>query len=166
MKLFTKVSLLACLFVLSYSCSVDSIDNDEELSIDNMVVPEAKEIETKILDLVNDYRLSKGLNTLSSLLVVKSQAFSHTDYMVDTKKISHDNFFSRSKFLKENAGAKKVSENVAYGFTSAESVVNAWIKSDGHRINLEGDYTDFDISAEKDVDGKWYYTIMFIEKGK
>ena len=84
--------------------------------------------------------------------------------MVDKDEVSHDNFYKRSNYLKANAGAKKVSENVAYGYSRAESVVNAWIKSDSHRKNIEGDFTNFNISAEKNDEGKWYYTNIFIKK--
>ena len=55
-------------------------------------------------------------------------------------------------------------ENVAYVYSSAESVVNAWLNSAGHRNIIEGDYTDFDISAEQDENGKYYYTNIFIRK--
>ena len=96
--------------------------------------------------------------------IVKSVAYSHTDYMVDNDVVSHDNFFTRSNYLKSNIGAKKVSENVAYGFSTAQGVVDAWIRSESHKANLEGDYTNFDISAERNEDGRWYYTNIFIKK--
>ena len=73
-------------------------------------------------------------------------------------------FFERSNFLKAQAGAKQVSENVAFGFTSAQSVVNAWMSSESHRKTLVGDFTGFEVSAEQDEDGKWYYTNMFIKR--
>jgi uncharacterized protein YkwD len=84
--------------------------------------------------------------------------------MIEHDNVSHDNFYQRKTYLVSNVGANKVSENVAYGFTSAESVVNAWLNSDGHRANIEGNYTDFDISAEQNSEGKWYYTNIFVKK--
>ena len=57
-----------------------------------------------------------------------------------------------------------VGENVAYAYSSARSLVNAWINSDSHRQNIEGDYTDFEVSAEQNKEGKWYYTNMFIKR--
>ena len=95
---------------------------------------------------------------------VESVAYTHTDYMVDNDEVSHANFYSRSDYLKANAGAKKVSENVAYGYSSAESVVRAWLKSDGHKATIEGDFSNFDVSAEVNTEGKWYYTNIFIKK--
>ncbi len=164
MKLLTKLSLLAVIAVLSFSCSPESLDDKADALIENMATPEPKSIELEILELINNHRLSEGLNPLKSMTIIKSTAFSHTDYMVDTQTVSHANFFTRSKYLKSNAGAKDVSENVAYGYSSAESVVGAWMRSEAHKKNIEGDFTDFDVSAEKDTNGRWYYTNIFIKK--
>jgi uncharacterized protein YkwD len=164
MKLLTKLPLLALLAILSFSCTTDSLDDKADAVSLSLFTPETKTIEVEILELINNHRLSLGLNALTDMTLVKSVAFSHTDYMVDNNVISHDNFFKRSDYLKANAGAKKVSENVAYGYSSAETVVRAWLKSDGHRANIEGDYTNFDVAAEVNKDGKWYYTNIFIKK--
>ncbi len=164
MKLLKKLPLLALLATLTFSCSTDSIDEKADALVENLVVPPTKAIETEILNLINDHRLTLGLIPLEDLQIVKSVAYSHTDYMVDQNEISHDNFYTRSNYLKANAGAKKVSENVAYGYSSAKSVVSAWIKSDGHRENIEGDFSNFNISAEKSENGRWYFTNIFIKK--
>ncbi|GAB1858179.1 CAP domain-containing protein [Flavobacteriaceae bacterium MHTCC 0001] len=165
MRSLIKVYLLACLALLWFSCSTESFE-DELVTISNeeLTVPETKAIEIEILELINNHRSTKGLTPLTSLSIIKSTAHSHTDYMVDNQRVSHDNFFARSNYLKNNAGALRVSENVAYGYTSAASVVRAWIKSEGHKATIEGDFTNFEISAEKDIDGKWYYTNIFIKK--
>ena len=147
-----------------FSCSTDSFDDNVDALEISLVDTQTKAIELEILDLINEHRLSLGLNSLEDMSIVKSVAYSHTDYMVDNDIVSHDNFYTRSDYLKSNIGAKKVSENVAYGYGTAEGVVNAWIKSESHKANLEGDYTNFDISAEKNADGRWYYTNIFIKK--
>ena len=164
MKLLTKLPILALLAVLCYSCTADGVeDNADKIEL-SLMTPETKTIEIQILELINEYRLSLGLNTLSDMTVVKSVAFSHTDYMVINNEVSHANFYVRSDYLKANAGASRVSENVAYGYSSAQSVVNAWLKSDAHRAVIEGDFTNFDIAAEVNSEGKWYYTNIFIKK--
>jgi len=84
--------------------------------------------------------------------------------MVGINQVNHDNFLQRKNSLVQNAGAAKVSENVAYGYSSAQAVFNAWLSSDAHRINIEGDFTDFDISAEQNNEGRWFYTNIFIKK--
>ncbi|WP_242086998.1 CAP domain-containing protein [Aestuariivivens sediminis] len=164
MKLFKQLPVLAMLALFCFSCSTENLDNEAEILSKSLVTPATKSIETEILELINDHRLSLGLSPLNDMKVVKSVAFSHTDYMVDKNVVSHDNFYKRSTYLKENAGAVKVSENVAYGYTSAQSVVNAWIKSESHKANIEGDYSNFDISAEQNSEGNWYYTNIFIKK--
>ncbi|MFL1013556.1 CAP domain-containing protein [Flavisericum labens] len=165
MKLPIKLPMLALLALLFFaSCSTNNLD-DKAAEIElELVSQQAKSIELEALNLINDHRLSKGLNPLEDMSIVKSVAFSHTDYMVDSGEVSHHNFFTRSNYLKANAGAIKVAENVAYGYTSAESVVRAWLKSESHKNNLEGDFTNFDISAEKNEEGKWFYTNIFIKK--
>ncbi|TNJ41523.1 CAP domain-containing protein [Tamlana fucoidanivorans] len=163
MKLFRKMTLLVLVMSMTlFSCSTDSIEDEVDALELKLTAASTKSIEIEILNLINDYRLSKGLNPLSDMDIIKSVANSHTDYMVEKNTVSHDNFYVRSDYLKSNAGAQKVSENVAYGFSTAEGVVDAWIESEAHRINLEGDFTNFDISAEKNEDGRWYFTNIFI----
>jgi uncharacterized protein YkwD len=165
MKLLTKLPILALLAVFSLSsCTTDNLNDKAEAIELSLVAKEAKSIEVEILELINNHRLSEGLNPLAKMDIVKSVAFSHTDYMVDKDEVSHHNFYTRSNYLKSNAGAKSVSENVAFGYSSAESVVRAWLKSEAHKENLEGDFTNFDVSAEKNAEGRWYYTNIFIKK--
>lgn len=165
MTLPTKVIYVACFAIFAFSCSPDLIEDEftTELS-EELIVPEAKSIEIEILDLINDYRLSKGLTYLRTMDIVKSQAYSHTDYMIEKNNISHDYFYTRKAYLESKAGALSVSENVAYGYSYPESVVNAWINSDSHRETIEGDYTDFDISAEQNEEGVWFFTNIFVKK--
>lgn len=153
--------VLLCAFILT-SCSSNSEEVIENLEISSKV--SSKTIEITILDLINDYRVSNGLSKINQLNIIKSQTHSHTNYMVSKNVVSHDNFYQRKNFLAANANAIKVGENVAYGYTTAKSVVKAWLKSDGHRKNIEGDYNYFEVSAEKDTNGKWYYTNIFIKK--
>jgi len=165
MKLPKLLPAMALIALLSFSCSTDSLEEDKiEALTSASYVPETKVIEIEILELLNNHRLSIGLNPLANMNTIKAEAYGHTDYMIDKNEVSHDGFLGRKEALTNKAGASKVGENVAYAYSSAESVVNAWIKSDGHRQIIEGDYTDFDISAEKDINGKYYYTNIFIKK--
>jgi len=164
MKLLLKSCLLLFITVFAFSCSTDSLEATPSGSDLKLTTVKVKSIEVEILDQINDYRLSLGLSPLEASNTIKSVAQTHTDYMIDNNQVSHDNFYERSSYLKENFGALKVTENVAYGYTSAESLVNAWLKSDSHRANIEGDYTTFDISADQNNSDKWYYTNIFIKK--
>lgn len=161
-KLLFPLLILTSIFMTS--CSSDSMIEDETEQITLDVAPEAKVIEVEILELINDYRINLDLEPLENLSIIKSVAYTHTEYMVESHDVSHANFYQRSLALTENASAINVGENVAYGFSSAQSVVNAWINSDGHRANIEGDFNFFDVSAEQNEEGKWYFTNMFVKK--
>lgn len=123
------------------------------------------DLEMEILQLVNEHRADLGLNTLEILDVISNVALPHTNYMIEVDQVSHDNFLLRQKELVEHANAKSVGENVAYGFNSAKGVVNAWIQSDNHRKIMEDPkYTHFGISTDSNVEGRNYFTQIFIEK--
>ena len=96
--------------------------------------------------------------------IIKAVALTHTDYMLEKGEISHDNFMDRFDHLVANAGAIAVGENIACGFNSTMELVEAWLESDSHKSTIEGNFTNFDISAEQDDEGKWYYTNIFIRK--
>ena len=157
-----KLLVIACaLFITSCSSNeVELVENNTEFTA-NLT---EKTIEAEILTKVNDYRVSNGFSPLSKLEAIKTQTSSHTNYMIEQSKVSHDNFYKRKEYLVNKAAAVGVGENVAYGYSSATSVVYAWIKSDGHKKNIEGDYTHFEVTAEKDANGKWYFTNIFVKK--
>ncbi|NRB82627.1 MAG: CAP domain-containing protein [Winogradskyella sp.] len=161
-KLLASIAIIA--FLGLTSCSTDSVAEDAVDAIEVPVAPQAKQIEIEIMELINTHRISQGLSPLNDHNTVKAVAFTHTDYMIEENNVSHDNFFQRKQSLQLNANANIVSENVAYGFNSADSVVNAWLNSPSHRENIEGNFTDFDISAEKNNQGKWYFTNIFIKR--
>lgn len=165
MKVSTLMPFLAIVTLLSFtSCSTESFPEDEIQAIELTTPPQAKTIEIEILELINAHRINEGLNALGSHGTVKAVAFTHTDYMIEVSDVSHDNFYQRKLSLEENANARVVSENVGYGFSTAHSVVNAWLNSPAHKANLEGDFTDFDVSAEQDENGRWYFTNIFIKR--
>jgi len=164
MKAITYLPMMALLAILSFSCSTEEFPEEtiDQTALSNAPAP--KVIEIEILERINNHRINLGLNPLNNLNIIKSVAYTHTDYMVSVDEVNHDNFFQRKNSLEQNASAIRVSENVAYAYSSAEAVVNAWINSDGHRANIEGDFTDFEISAEQNEEGKWYYTNIFIKR--
>lgn len=164
MKKATYFIKALILIVTISSCSPEEqIDNTTFNNIENSSL-ELNDIENEVLEKINNHRVSIGLNVLKINNEIKTQTENHTIYMINEDKPSHDYFYSRKEYLISHAKAIKVSENVAYGFTSAESVVNSWIKSTEHAQNIEGDHTHFNISAKKSTKGKWYFTNIFIKK--
>lgn len=147
------------------SCSKDDIEEFESADLSAKVVPVAySSIELEVLDLVNIYRSENGLADLDYIDDISRQAIAHNDHMVERDEVCHHDFPSRYSALVNSVEAKSVSENVAFGYRTAEAVVNAWVKSEGHQKNMLGDHTHFGISVKEDGEGKLYYTNIFIRK--
>lgn len=126
---------------------------------------EYSSVEVEILDLVNIYRSTIGLNQLEKLDIISSVALSHSKYMANQGVVSHDNFQSRQKKLFSNANAKSVGENVGFGYKSAKELVESWLKSDLHKAVIENaNFTHFGISTERNLNGSPYFTQIFIRK--
>lgn len=166
MKNLTYTFWFLALAVISLtSCSKDSLVEMEtaNLSAERISVSYT-DIELEVVDLVNTYRSEKGLPALKLLDEISQQADTHTFHMIEENKACHDNFGTRYTNLVSSIDARAVSENVAYGYRTAEAVVYAWINSEGHRKNMEGDHTHFGISIDSDSEGKNYFTNIFVEK--
>ena len=102
---------------------------------DNNNSPEAE----ALLILVNEIRLSEGLNEVILNNELNDAAFGHSNDMFLNDYFAHEgldgsNFVDRIR----EAGytANPWSENIAKGFRDAQSVFNGWIGSEGHRNNI------------------------------
>ncbi|WP_324721312.1 CAP domain-containing protein [Salinimicrobium sp. HB62] len=156
--------LAICTFSLT-SCSKDAIDEMDSANLTTKPAPvNYTSIELDVLDLVNAYRAQQGLSELLFLDEGSIQAAGHNEHMIEGNEVCHHYFGDRYQALVKTVNAKAVSENVAFGYRTADAVVNAWIKSDGHRKNMEGDHTHFGISVKEGKDGKLYYTNIFVRK--
>ncbi|WP_298368525.1 CAP domain-containing protein [uncultured Lutibacter sp.] len=166
MKPLFLSAVLCC--SLLFSCSTADEDVNLYSSAETETISDVvsySKIETDILNLVNDYRLKNNLATLQTLNIISTVADEHTSYMIETGDISHAHFADRASKLMKNAGAKEVSENVAYGFSTAESALKGWLNSDEHRKIIENpNFTHFGISSESNDEGRNYFTQIFIKK--
>jgi len=157
---------LVCVLSLN-SCSKDTdLPQDQsnlkvEILEDNVAY---SNIELDILKAVNAHRTSMGLAALGRIDDITFQAEDHTNYMVANKLVNHEDFDKRFKALVKGVGASAVSENVGYGYRTAEAVVQAWLNSEGHRANIEGNFTHFGIAVDHDDNGRNYFTNIFIKK--
>lgn len=162
-QIYSKCFYICICFTLIISiisCSTnDSIDeNQEESEILN------NSIENEILILVNKHRNDISKSSLKINIFANTLSKEHTQYMINKNTISHDNFNQRSQQLFDLENAKSIGENVAAGQTSATSVMQSWLNSDGHKKNIEGDFTHIGISAIKNESGTYYYTQIFFKK--
>lgn len=162
-----RLFMLVLLAVFTVSCAKESIE--EEVNSYNHTAEEKvdfdySEIESDILTLVNEHRKSLNLEALAPIAEISVEAESHNYYMLEVGKVSHDNFGERYENLVNSVGAISVSENVGYGYRTAEAVVNAWINSDGHKKNIEGNHSHFGVSVVEDENGRNYFTNIFIRR--
>lgn len=119
-------------------------------------------VEIQLMDLINAYRVSKGLNSLVKTNYISIKAEEHNNYMLSTNILSHDNFAVRSQDIMKTLGARSVGENVAYNSSTAQAAFDAWMASPGHKANIEGAFTNFGMSIRVNSStGRKYYTNIF-----
>lgn len=159
----TKFILFALVFSSLISCSSDSESVSPTVTeTQKSYSHDATELE--LLDLINTYRVDNNLNPLEIIEHISYKSEEHDNYMIATNSVNHDGFTERKTNLQKVLGAIRVGENVAFGFSSPQSALNAWVASAGHKANLEGDYTHYGVSIRVDNEGRKYYTNMFIKK--
>ena len=167
MKTTEKIlSLIYCLIlIITYSsCSnIDDTDEYFEIPIDHSLINLNNwEMTDSILSKINNHRADLGHKLLQKdTMYATTYALQHTQYMISKNKLSHTNFFIRKELLLKK-GATNVAENLAYGYTSGESVVNAWINSENHKKIIEGDYTHIGFGIlNSNYNEKNYFTTIF-----
>jgi uncharacterized protein YkwD len=161
-----KINLLRTLLIVSVICTLNSCSSDESTSstdVSSLKVAEytytATELQTMVL--INNYRVSIGLNPLEKINHMSYKSEEHDNYMIANNVVNHNDFVARSENIMKVLGAKTVSENIAYNYSTPESALNAWLASPGHKENIEGDFTHFGISIRENLNGRKYYTNIF-----
>lgn len=161
--------ILCVVFVYSalIACEKEEIPSaNSPIEFEDIVVSYSA-IELELMTLVNNHRTQLGLTKLNHLGLISKEAENHSIYMVEQDSISHDNYNIRQKNLFDTTGAVKVGENVAYGYNTANALMNAWLNNAEHRVIIERiSYTHFGISAKKNDLGRYYFTQIFIERGQ
>lgn len=147
-NLFFPVALLLVLF----SCKKDKSPYPHEF-LENQVVNE-----------VNAYRVSIGLPELISDARIVVQARNHSKNMAKSMvPFSHDGYYERIDNLRiDFPDLKSSGENISYGYDNAKAVVAAWLQSEGHKKNIEGNFTHTGVGIAVDKDDTYFYTHLFI----
>lgn len=153
--------------VLVFTMMSCSSDSTEDVTASSAVVTNynysAEEL--ALVDEINEYRVSEGLNALQVINHISFKSEEHNEYMIDNNVVNHDGFSQRANNIMEVLGAVKVGENIAYNFSSPAAALHAWKNSPGHKANLDGDYTHFGVSITINPEtGKRYYTNIFMKK--
>lgn len=162
------LQLLGRILLIVFLCGIIIACEKEELNSEtpvNDIAMHYEALELEVTNLVNQHRENMGLPTLSVLNLISKEAETHSVYMANQNLLSHDNFGVRLENLVEKTAAISVSENVAFGYKTAEKVLGGWLNSPEHRSNIEAKYfTDFGISAEMNSSGSYYITQIYIKR--
>ncbi|WP_026730108.1 CAP domain-containing protein [Flavobacterium denitrificans] len=165
MKKIMRIMTFIAILLAMNACSADTAEGTEnststEILITNYTYNDS-ELET--MKLINDYRVSVGLNALEPINHISAKCEEHNNYMIEKNVVDHNDFVARSENITKVLGAKKVGENVAYNYKTSEAALKAWLDSPGHKENIEGNFTHFGIAVTTDAKtGKKYYTNIFV----
>lgn len=147
---------MALFVIVAVSCSKES----EEQPV-TIIAVNATEVESELFNLVNDHRVALGQSPLSFSQVAYDYANQHTDYMISTGSLSHDNFTARASGIAAEVQARAVSENVGRDYATALKALEGWLSSEPHRKTLEGEFSHSAISVKQDARGTLYFTQLF-----
>ena len=159
-KLLRVLLLVAIVFTMN-SCSSDSSESTTDNASAKVMNYSYNSTEIETMALINAYRVSIGLNALKEINHISFKSEEHNTYMITNNVVNHDDFVSRSENIMQVLGAKSVAENIAYNYNSPQTAVDAWLKSPGHKANIEGNFTHFGLAVKVNAEGKKYYTNIF-----
>ncbi len=131
------------------------VDLSHTISIETSMAKQA-------LTLVNQERANYGVSALSMPSIHQTMATQRAyELSINCSHYRPDGTLCSTILSEYGVTTNTVGENIAYGYTSAAQVVNAWMNSEGHRANiLDSDYSNIGIACVK-VDGVYYWEQLF-----
>lgn len=125
-------------------------------------------LEQSVHQQINQYRQSRNLPPLMLDSRISQQARVHSEAMASGRvPFSHNGFDGRVNAIAQSIPYRKAAENVAYnqGYSDpGQQAVQGWIKSSGHRQNMEGQFDVTGIGITKNAKGEYYFTQIFIKR--
>jgi uncharacterized protein YkwD len=113
---------------------------------------------------INRYRASKELPPLKWSSAIAAPARQHSAAMASGQtSFGHGGFQARVKAT--GVVFQGAAENVAYnqGYRDpVDAAIQGWLKSPGHRKNIEGNYDTAGIGVARNANGEIYFTQVFI----
>lgn len=125
-------------------------------------------LEQSVHQQINRYRQSRNLPPLTLDSRISQQARVHSEAMASGRvPFSHNGFDARVRAIGQSIAYRRAAENVAYnqGYSDpGQQAVEGWIKSSGHRQNMEGQFDMTGIGISKNAKGEYYFTQIFIKR--
>lgn len=123
--------------------------------------------EAEVIRLVNDYRVSIGMNALVDVSAIRDTARANSDHMVIHNYFAHVNPEGDSpgtRITKCGISWTMAGENLAAGYSTPRSAFDAWMASPGHKENIERDgwvNTGVGYYYDSSSTYRWYWTQNF-----
>lgn len=125
-------------------------------------------LEKSVHEQVNQYRAGRNLPPLKLDSRISERCRAHSLAMAsDRVTFSHDGFEERVKAIGKQILYRAAAENLAYNFGYSDPVkpaVEGWIKSPGHRKNMEGEFDLTGVGIVQNAKGEYYFTQIFIRR--
>jgi len=119
----------------------------------------------KVIDIVNKERATAGLGTLAEnadsdkIATLKSEDMVKLNYFSHTSPTYGSPFEMLTHF---NISYTAAGENIAYGQSTPDDVMTAWMNSPGHRANiLNSNYTQIGVGIALKANGQLVWTQTF-----
>lgn len=126
---------------------------------------EVEEIEAKIIEMINEERVKKGLSRLRKWGVLTLYARDHSQNMANKRVgFGHGGFKERAEAVKSEFHWRKFGENVAYSYNMKDplrTAVKGWMNSPGHRQNILDAFEETGVGVAYSKDGTLYITQLF-----
>ncbi|MFF9784669.1 Uncharacterized conserved protein YkwD, contains CAP (CSP/antigen 5/PR1) domain [Streptomyces sp. SceaMP-e96] len=100
---------------------------------------EASGATARVVELVNDERRKAGCSPLTVNAKLTKAAQDHSKDMADHRNMSHtgsDGSSPEDRITRAGYNWSSYGENVAYGYSTPESVMEGWMTSPGHKRNI------------------------------
>lgn len=128
-------------------------------------IVEVGDVQDAVVFAVNAHRAAAGLGPLVVDFRLTSAAQSHSNDMASRLVMTHvgaDGSNPGQRIAVYGYDAATWGENVAAGQTTATEVVDSWMRSSGHRVNILGtDWINAGVAAATGSNGVTYWTLVF-----
>ncbi len=123
------------------------------------------DLERELIELINKERQKEGLDPLIEWSPLSDIAREHSQNMANKEvEFGHDGFQDRFEEIQDFAFVTKFGENVAFSYNVKDhlkTAVRGWMKSEGHRENILGDFEETGIGIAFNKKGEFYVTQLF-----
>jgi len=124
------------------------INDENKNNTTSNVLKDNQEFINKVAELTNAERAKYELEPLTLNTDLCKAAQSHVEDMYNKNYFSHESLSGetvKDRIDKYSNGFSYYAENIAYGQTTAEEVVEAWMNSESHKANILGNYKQIGI---------------------